>query len=55
MNPNWLEKLLNQVRRKGPFSLFGRATAAEDWEQALTQSRRTLRARTLDRFAPDLD
>lgn len=48
-------KLLIQDRGEQRFSLFGQATAAEDREQALTQSRRSLAACNLDRFAPDLD
>lgn len=52
VNLNWLEALLAQARRKRPFSLFGQATAAADWEQTLTQLRRTLTARALNRYAP---
>lgn len=49
----WLEILLAQARSKRPFSLFGQATAAKDWEQTLTELRQTLPVGTLGRHATD--
>ncbi len=51
VNLGWLERLLAQARSKRPFSLFGQATAAKDWEQTLGQLRQALPARTLGRHA----
>lgn len=53
VNLDWLEKLLTQARRDRPFSLFGQATAAEDWEQTLTQLRANLATRAVGRYTQE--
>lgn len=49
VNLDWLRRILARAGGEKPFSLFGQATAAEDWEQSLEQRRQALRTRTLDR------
>lgn len=51
VNLNWLETLLARAQGNRSFSLFGQATASEDWEQSLRQLRQSLTARTLGRYA----
>ncbi|MDA2914012.1 hypothetical protein MYX77_08665 [Acidobacteriia bacterium AH_259_A11_L15] len=55
VNLDWLERLLARARGERPFSPFGQATAAEDWEQTLAQLRQTLTARTVGRHVPNQD
>ncbi len=49
VNLEWLGTLLAQARGKQPFTLFGQATAAQDWEQTLIRLRQTHMVRTLGR------
>ena len=49
----WLETLLVQARGKRPFSLFGQAKAARDWEQTLRELRQALPVRTVGRHGMD--
>ena len=55
VNLDWLKALLAHARGKRAFSLFGQATAAEDWEQTLAQLRQTLEENSLGRHASEDD
>jgi antitoxin (DNA-binding transcriptional repressor) of toxin-antitoxin stability system len=47
---DWLKALLRQSRSKRPFSLFGQATVARDWERTLAELRSSLKGQTVGRY-----
>lgn len=51
VNLHWLEALLDRAQGKPPFTLFGQATAAEDWEKILAQLRESLTTGAAERYA----